>query len=37
MNTAVTGLGKEANDGCVFNLVVGCGAQAYFVGVEQFM
>jgi hypothetical protein len=29
-----TSLGEEANDGCVFILVVGSRAQAYAAGVE---
>jgi hypothetical protein len=33
----VNGLGKEANDGYVFYLVVSCSAQTYATGVEQFM
>jgi hypothetical protein len=33
----VTSLDKDANDNYVFSLVVGCGAQAYAVGVEKVM
>jgi hypothetical protein len=31
------GISKETNDGSVLSLVVGCEAQTYATGVEQFM
>jgi hypothetical protein len=34
---AAIGLSEEANDNCVFCLVVGCQAQTHATGVEQFM